>query len=856
MLMLIITLGLLTSLTACGERDNTDDTVGSDVKEVKIRYNKVQSNSTIINIVEMTTEFKPGRDEVTLQILGKKGFEFLGWYYDADYTKKVTLPLEIPEGAEVIDIYAKWFEYSLLEYKNLKNASISNATSYTEYFTPGEDTIVVPLLSREGYDFLGWYTDEALTNQITEDRIKMSESSATFYAKWSPKKVAINWMLDGITAADDNYTKTFYYGDTVTLPTLTKDGMEFMGWYLDENYKTPITEKNIKTTNTDITVYPLFAPIVSFTIGGTPLEQFSIVISADADLDTEYNALQMQSFFKKRTGKTLPIIKDTSAPAAHEIILGRTTRAASATLALDAYQISIKNGSLVIDAGHYMGVNEALKAFLSVYGNPMTDVSIPANYVLSGTTEVPLTWTDDGSAKQLILDKYTEEYINQNHADEKDIANAAIEAIKNFNLNNYELVWNDEFDDLWGSGDINQNKWDMTSSSISGVKHQVDYSTLRVENGELSLFVDVISDTSRENPVNGYSYKMAKTLTTDTMNFRYGYLEMRAEVPFLGSGEVPSFWGASCYARLAHPNYTYMYQHGMEVDIFEQFSTDKTLTPSLHKWHSGTHYQFQGNLAATGATATGSENDRTFTFSSQTEAQKMHTYGFLWTEEIMAFSVDGVFYYAMGLADFFDFDGNENDDMSAYREQGLNVILYNLIFREAHFGKDPHAWGYNFSKRLNYDMFPYAYNIDYMRLYQMDDYGDLWLKGKSDIRLELNGGSLSSDFDGKINNGDTVALPTPTRSGYTFSGWYTSSSFSVNTKLEGDTYTATKDGVISLYAKWTENAADKEPSVTPNPDKEPSVTPNPDKEPTVIPGLEMTPNPDDSVLTPKPLANS
>ncbi len=555
----------------------------------------------------------------------------------------------------------------------------------------------------------------------------MSESSATFYAKWSPKKVTINWMLDGITAADDNYTKTFYYGDTVTLPTLTKDGMEFMGWYLDENYKTPITEKNIKTINTDITVYPLFAPLVNFTIAGTSVEQFGIVISEHASVDVKYNAEQLREFLKKRTGYTLSVITDSISAGAHEIIIGMTSRSDSEALALDDYKISVKNGNLVIDAGHYQGVSDAFKAFLEVYGNPMSDVAIPADYTLSGKSAVPVIWTDNGSAKELLLDKYNEEYIGKSFTSkEKAELTAALNALRGDNRSEYKLVWSDEFDDLWKTGDINYGKWDHKRfMDPGGVSYREDYSTFKAENGLFTLSTDMISPDSRKNPVNGKSYKMTQVSTATTMNYRYGYVEMRAEIPFMGKGEWPSFWATSHSAKLAHPIAP---EDFMEIDIFEQFSTKDTVSPCLHMWPMtvGNRASLTANHSLMGA-AIGGSPIRDFVFPSQEAAWGMHTYGMLWTEHIIAFSVDGVFYYAYGLDDFFDFGDFGFKDMSRFRDQSVAVILNNQMFTEVKGNREKDGWAKGFADGITDDMFPLYYNIEYIRLYQIEDYGDLWL---------------------------------------------------------------------------------------------------------------------------------
>ena len=76
------------------------------------------------------------------------------------------------------------------------------------------------------------------------------------------------------------------------------------------------------------------------------------------------------------------------------------------------------------------------------------------------------------------------------------------------------------------------------------------------------------------------------------------------------------------------------------------------------------------------------------------------------------------------------------------------------------------------------------------------------------VTLNPNGGTLStSSRTRKVTYGGTYgALPTPTRTGYTFSGWYTASSG--GTKILSTTkYTRTSNQ--TLYAHWTKTAAKK-----------------------------------------------
>ena len=67
------------------------------------------------------------------------------------------------------------------------------------------------------------------------------------------------------------------------------------------------------------------------------------------------------------------------------------------------------------------------------------------------------------------------------------------------------------------------------------------------------------------------------------------------------------------------------------------------------------------------------------------------------------------------------------------------------------------------------------------------------------VTYDANGGSVSPSSASGM-----VTLPTPTRTGYTFNGWYTATSGGTKIGNGGASYTPTED--ITLYAQWTVNS--------------------------------------------------
>ena len=70
------------------------------------------------------------------------------------------------------------------------------------------------------------------------------------------------------------------------------------------------------------------------------------------------------------------------------------------------------------------------------------------------------------------------------------------------------------------------------------------------------------------------------------------------------------------------------------------------------------------------------------------------------------------------------------------------------------------------------------------------------------VSYDANGGTCATTSE----NASSVVLPTPTRDGYTFNGWYTAATGGTLVGTAGDSYVPSAD--ITLYAQWTENAVE------------------------------------------------
>lgn len=108
----------------------------------------------------------------------------------------------------------------------------------------------LPVPTRFGHAFDGWYLDEALSIACPMTGT-VTSSDRTLYAKWSPVTVTLTFETNGANAIEPIQV---LFGSSYALPSPEKEGFLFGGWYRDSE----LTEKYIHTpemSDLDLTLY-------------------------------------------------------------------------------------------------------------------------------------------------------------------------------------------------------------------------------------------------------------------------------------------------------------------------------------------------------------------------------------------------------------------------------------------------------------------------------------------------------------------------------------------------------------------------------------------------------------------------
>lgn len=134
---------------------------------------------------------------------------------------------------------------------NANGGSVSTSSKKVYINTPYG---TLPTPTRSGYTFNGWYTAASGGTKITDTTNVTLTANQTLYAHWTPNTctVHLNTQGGGISTTDITVTCGSTYG---TIPTPSKPGYTFDGWYTALSGGTKVTSSTIVTNTSNHTLY-------------------------------------------------------------------------------------------------------------------------------------------------------------------------------------------------------------------------------------------------------------------------------------------------------------------------------------------------------------------------------------------------------------------------------------------------------------------------------------------------------------------------------------------------------------------------------------------------------------------------
>ncbi|MBE5941517.1 MAG: hypothetical protein E7264_03135 [Lachnospiraceae bacterium] len=228
------------------------------------------------------------------------------------------------------------------------NGGTCSTTSKSVWRKDAVGTLPTP--TRTGYNFLGWYTTASGGTKVSASTVVNAD--VTYYAHWEKVDMDVNFHANGGTVSQTK--KTVKKGTQVgTLPTPTRTGYNFLGWYTAASGGTKVSASTV--VNADVTYYAHWEKaIVTITLdanGGTTHEtkQYLKTRSAIGNIVTPSRVgYRFKGWYTSKTGGTKVTEKTTFANDAtiyaywDKISVGKT-KISKLSATMNKINITIKN---------------------------------------------------------------------------------------------------------------------------------------------------------------------------------------------------------------------------------------------------------------------------------------------------------------------------------------------------------------------------------------------------------------------------------------------------------------------------------------------------------------------------------
>ena len=245
------------------------------------------NGGTDVGTIDVYYELNIGPMPVSI----RTGYEFNGWFDCTGVTQYSSAT--VWTGLQNVTLYAHWTAntYSISLNKNATDAvlgTVSSTVTFAQSYT-------LPVPTRAGYTFAGWYLDPGVTDYAMTSVTGQSlntygfTENKTFYAKWIIIYYSIDYIVNGGENNPQNIT-TYYAGINVALYSPQKIGSTFLGWYDNESFNGSVYTGLSQGSIGNRTFYAKwYANIFTITLDKNALNAVLDISSVNVAYDSNYN---------------------------------------------------------------------------------------------------------------------------------------------------------------------------------------------------------------------------------------------------------------------------------------------------------------------------------------------------------------------------------------------------------------------------------------------------------------------------------------------------------------------------------------------------------------------------------------
>ena len=191
----------------------------------------VTNDGTITGEYPTTYSYDEGV-ELPTEIV-KNGYAFRGWFANSNFDGEAVTAISATDlGNKMF-----WAQWERISYGVILNANggvikSGNVTTYSL----GATTILPVDVVKTGYTFEGWFDNAEWEGEQINTIGATETGNKQFFAKWSKIDYTIVYNANGGTI-EGTPQASYNYGETVALPTASREGYTFAGWYDNSNFE-------------------------------------------------------------------------------------------------------------------------------------------------------------------------------------------------------------------------------------------------------------------------------------------------------------------------------------------------------------------------------------------------------------------------------------------------------------------------------------------------------------------------------------------------------------------------------------------------------------------------------------------
>ncbi len=701
----------------------------------------------------------------TFGLTAPTGYVFSGWkgpkgVFDETTTtyKPTDFTDDIKSGDATIWLSAQ-FKPITYTVKYNGNGNTGGSTASSSHTYDVSKALTANGFTKTGHTFAGWNTNTSGTGtnysnkQSVVNLTATNGATVTLYAKWSPNKYTVTYNANGGTGAPGNQTKTYGVDLTLSSTKPTRSGYTFNGWNTNSGGTgTNYASGGKYTGNANLTLYAKWTPIPVYTIeynanGGTGTMSSHTTTSSATIKDNAFS----------KTGYTFDgwVVQRNDSKYYHSDGTGWTTATTGTRKYNSGESHNFSSASWRYASGTSGTLLSGNRTFTFIA--QWKPVTYTVSYNANGGTGAPGSQTKTHGVNLTLSSTkptrtgYTFNGWNTNSSGTGTnyasggtySANASVTLYAKWTPNTYTV------------------KYYLDGVEQTGLRQSCTYGT-------------------------SYNYKPLPSKTGYTVSGWWSSNSSASKgtqyTPGASFSNLTSTNGGTVnrYAYTDAKSYTVKYF----LDGTEQTSLRQTCT-------YGVSYNYKSLPTKTGYTVTG-----WWAGSSSSNKGMQYTAGSSFSN-LTATSGGTVNRYAYSSPITYQvkFNGNGSTSGSMSNQSFTYNVSQNL---------SANAFKRSFTVTYNYNG-----NGQSNSTATANATFDGWAKGSTGAKVysdRQNVINLSS-VNGAVVNvyakwiDASVTLPTPTRTGYIFSGWYTSSSSGTKVGSGGASYTPSAN--ITLYAHWT-----------------------------------------------------